>query len=87
MKSQKSLKKPFLSCLTGEAGQTSVEYILMIAVVAILIFSMMNKIRDNLLARTIPCPPEDRSLGCSISRSASTIGATDTTFRYFTLRR
>lgn len=78
--------KNLFSPLKSESGQTAVEYILMVAVVAILIFTMMNKIRDRLLARNLPCPPEDRSLGCSLSRASSTLG-TYSNFRYFTLRR
>lgn len=75
------------SILNNEDGQTAVEYILMIAVVSILIFSAMNRIRDRLIAQVNPCPEEDRSLGCSISRSVNTIGATDPSFRRFSLRR
>lgn len=72
---------------TNESGQTSVEYILLVATMAFVIFTVLGNVRDRILSSQNPCPPEDRSLGCSITRVLSGFGTTDPNFRYFNLRR
>lgn len=68
-----------------ESGQTSVEYILMLAVLVVIITSIMGSIQERLIGET-PCADTDNSLGCTITRSISSFGATGEGFRYFQLR-
>ncbi len=70
-----------------DRGQTSVEYILMIAVVAYMIITIMGNIRDQLIAEQTPCPANDTSIGCTISRAVSSFGSPDASFRFFQIRR
>ncbi|MEC7275269.1 MAG: hypothetical protein VXV96_03030 [Bdellovibrionota bacterium] len=71
----------------SESAQTSVEYILLVGVMAFVIFTVLGNVRDRILADQNPCPPEDTSLGCSLSRVIDGFGTTDPNFRYFTLRK
>jgi len=73
--------------LKSESGQTSVEYILLLAVAIAIIMTIMGNVRDRLIARETPCPETDRSLGCTITRGVSSFGATSPSFRFFRLRR
>jgi Flp pilus assembly pilin Flp len=68
-------------------GQTSVEYILMLAVVMVLIINILGSVRDRLMSSQTPCPPNDDSLGCTISRSVASFGTSGDNFRFFRLRR
>lgn len=72
---------------TNQGGQTSIEYILLLVVVMFMIISIMKTIKQRLIAEQNPCPISDKSLGCTISRSVSTFGTSDPSFRYFQIRR
>lgn len=74
---------------SNETGQTAVEYILMLAVMAALITSIMGILRDRILAGADNCGTST-SLACSLQRITnfgSNPGDTENNFRYFTLRR
>ena len=77
---------PFFKKLK-ESGQTSVEYILMLAVVMIMIINILGAVKERLIAEQTPCPPNDDSIGCTIFRAVASFGTTDDNFRFFTLRR
>lgn len=70
-----------------EKGQTSVEYILLLAAMSVIIFSLLTGIRDRILPRVRPCPENDPTLGCKLARIVDSMGSTDPTFRYFRLRK
>lgn len=71
----------------NEKGQTSVEYILLVAAMAAVIFSIFSGLKDRILPGATPCPDADKSLGCQLSRVVNSMGSTDPTFRYFRLRK
>jgi len=70
-----------------EEGQTSVEYILLVAAMAVVIFSILGGLRTRILPSANPCPPEDTTLGCQLSRIVQSLGTTDPSFRYFRIRK
>ncbi|MCF8060248.1 MAG: hypothetical protein K9K67_13185 [Bacteriovoracaceae bacterium] len=70
-----------------EEGQTSVEYILLVGAMAAVIFSILSNLRGRILPGSNPCPPEDRSMGCGLSRIVESLGTTDPNFRYFRIRK
>jgi Flp pilus assembly pilin Flp len=72
-----------LSC---EKGQTSIEYVLMLVVVMTMIISVMGRVRERLIGTEFPCPADDKTLGCVVSRSVSSFGSTPD-FRFFRLKR
>lgn len=72
---------------TGEKGQTSVEYILLLAAMSVIIFSLLTGIRDRILPRVRPCPENDPTLGCKLARIVDSMGSTDPSFRFFRLRK
>ena len=74
----------------NESGQTSVEYILMLAVMVTLITSLMGIAKDRILGNVENCGAGTASLACSLQRIVnfgSNPGDTENNFRYFTLRR
>lgn len=80
--------KAFLKIfIRGERGQTSVEYILLVAAMAAILFSILSGLRDRIVPRVTPCPDDDLSLGCQLSRIVSAMGTTDPSFRYFRIRK
>jgi len=58
----KKLKNGLLS----EAGQTAVEYILMLAVASVLAFKLGNLIKAKVLGESENCTPKSRSFYCQI---------------------
>ena len=72
--------------MLNDKGQTGIEYILMIVVMMTIIISMMGRIRERLLGNVFPCPTDDNSLGCVITRSVSSFGS-GPNFRFFRLRK
>jgi Flp pilus assembly pilin Flp len=83
----KIFKRSPLALLRGNRGQTAIEYIFLVAVMSLIIFRILTLLKDNILAKTNPCPAADKSLGCTIQRIGNSFGASDPTFRFFTLRR
>ena len=65
-----------------EKGQTAVEYILLLAVIAIVVFSVFSIIKERVLAGAENCTPGQRSLICQFHRIFSA-----SEFRYFRLIR
>ena len=63
-------------------GQTSVEYILLVAVVVIVLFSVFSIVKERVLAGAENCVPGQKSLVCQFHRIFS-----DSEFRYFRLVR
>lgn len=86
MKSSCSLFSSYIK-KAHQSGQTSLEYILLLAVVMFMIVNILGKVKDQLVAEQNPCPATDQSIGCTISRAVSSFGTSDETFRFFTLRR
>lgn len=82
-----TLKCLLLKIFKGQRGQTSVEYILLVGAMAAIIFSLLSGLRDRIVPRVNPCPEDDQTLGCQISRVVSSMGTTDPTFRYFRVRK
>lgn len=76
----------------SKLGQTSVEYILLLAAMITIITSLLSGVRDRLISRQTPCPAADKSIGCTISRAISSFGASAgvdperPSFRFFSLR-
>ncbi|RLA62591.1 MAG: hypothetical protein DRQ88_08170 [Epsilonproteobacteria bacterium] len=50
--------------LKSEDGQTAVEYILLIAVMSTIAFSIMKIAKERLLADADNCSPESKSMVC-----------------------
>ncbi|MBF0312716.1 MAG: hypothetical protein HQK50_04775 [Oligoflexia bacterium] len=71
--------------ISSKSGQTAVEYVVLIAVMASLTVMVLNKVRDFLIGPGGECPNE--SLFCRILDGATGAGALGEGFRYFTLRR
>jgi hypothetical protein len=69
-----------------KAGQTSVEYLLLVFAVIVLMTSIFDIIKRRVLPEKNPCPADDKSLGCQIQSTFNDLG-TSGQFRYFTLRR
>ena len=72
--------------MSNHKGQAGIEYILMMVCMMTIIISLMGKIRERLLGSEFPCPNDDVSLGCVITRSVSSFGS-DGTYRRFNLRK
>lgn len=70
----------------NDHGQTAVEYVLLVGVVAVLIFGMLGYLKDNFLPPAGSCTDTDTTLGCSLIRQMESLG-TSGNFRYFNLRR
>jgi len=70
-----------------QSGQTSIEYILLLAVVVFMITTIMKNVKNRFIAEQTPCPISDKSLGCMIARGISSFGTSDANFRYFQVRR
>ncbi len=70
-----------------EQGQAAVEYLLLIAAMAAVIFSLMNYLKTEILGNQANCAAGERSLGCSLQRISDTLGASDPNFRFFRLKR
>ena len=68
----------------GSKGQTAIEYILLVAAMSAIIFSIMGYIRDSMVSEDCGANPD--SLGCKIQGIYGSIG-TSNNFRYFTVRR
>ena len=66
----------------GKKGQTAVEYILLIAVMALVIFSVFSIIKEKVLAGAENCTPGQRSLICQFHKVFS-----KNDFRYWRLLR
>lgn len=77
----------------GQCGQTSVEYILLLAAMIVIITSILSGVRDRLISNQDACVATNTSIGCAITRGASTFGALPSddpaapTFRFFQVRR
>lgn len=82
-----TVKSFLLKIFKGSRGQTSVEYILLVAAMSAIIFSILSGLRDRIIPRITPCPETDVSLGCQLSRIVSSMGTADPNFRYFRIRK
>jgi hypothetical protein len=76
------MRKLSLSKL-GQKGQTSIEYVMMMAVVVALAVSIMGIVRERVLGPGGECPPGDKSILCSFE---NIFNRTDG-FRYFSIKR
>jgi hypothetical protein len=72
--------------MLNDKGQTGIEYILLLVVMMTIIISLMSRVRERLIGSVFPCPNDDQSLGCVITRSVSTFGS-GPRFRFFRLRK
>ncbi len=52
----------------GKSGQTSVEYILLIAVVVVMINTVMQRVKEYVFAEQDNCTSESKSLVCKYER-------------------
>ena len=71
----KSIKK-FMDKLSRvkESGQTSVEYILLFAVVIIMTLALMQQIKDRIIGDIDNCESNNQSIGCKIKAAFPTGG-------------
>lgn len=68
----------------NDKGQSAIEYVLLVAAMAAILFSIMGYVKNKMVATD--CAVNGDSLGCRIQGIYSTIG-TNNNFRYFTIRR
>ena len=68
--------------MNNNKGQTSVEYVLMIAVVVTMLMSVMGIVRTAILGDTKNCTPDSKAIICSFERAFSFQD-----LRYFSIRR
>ena len=69
-------------------GQVVVEYILLIAVMGSLIFSLLGFLKGELLLPADKiCTEGDKSFACSLQRISQGFGTSDPHFRFFNLLR
>ena len=66
-------KQIHLHC-RNEKGQVVVEYILLLAAVTAIIFSLMGQLKLFLIADQGKCTPQSRSLTCQFERSLTLDG-------------
>lgn len=66
----------------GEKGQTAIEYVLLLAVIAPLIFNLMGYFKDFMVGDAGKCTSNSKSLICMVELSLS-----KDQFKIFTLRR
>ncbi len=85
--SLKFLTSIFNIGVRNQKGQTAIEYVLLIAAMAAIIFSLMGYLKGQILAEEGSCAAGDNSLGCSLQRISSSLGTSDPTFRFFILKR
>ena len=72
----------------GTRGQAAIEYVMLIAAMAAIIFSMLNYLKTEILGRQgVDCTPGDRSLKCSLQKIVDGLGTNDPNFRFFVLKR
>lgn len=72
--------------MSNDKGQTGIEYVLLMVCMMTIIISLMGRIRESLLGSEFPCPNNDNSIGCVITRSISSFGS-DVSYRRFNLRK
>ncbi len=77
--------------LNNDHGQTSVEYILLLAAMITIITSILSSVRNRLIANQDTCLDTNQSIGCVITRSISSFGSNSAdpdnpSFRFFTIR-
>ncbi|WP_127716222.1 Flp family type IVb pilin [Halobacteriovorax sp. HLS] len=63
-------------------GQTSVEYVLMIAVVVTMLMSVMDIVKTSILGEAKNCAPQSKAIICTFERAFNFED-----LRYFTIRR
>lgn len=68
--------------MNNEKGQTSVEYVLMIAVVVTLLMSIMGIVRTAILGDAKNCSPQSTAIICTFERAFNMDD-----LRFFTIRR
>ncbi len=76
--------------LLGNKGQTAVEYITLLAVVAIIALSVGTKLKLRIIGEADICEKGDLSLKCMVINEilgAGGFGGQPPSFKYFVLRR
>ena len=68
-------------------GQAAIEYVMLIAAMAAIIFSMLSYLKAEILGRGADCTPDDKSLGCSLQKIVDGLGTSGPNFRFFVLKR
>ena len=68
-----------------QEGQTSVEYVLLFAVMAVMILGLTRRLKEYLVGESDRCPNE--SIACKILDRMKGPNLFDGTYRYFTIRR
>lgn len=68
--------------ILDEKGQTAIEYVLLIAVMSVIIFSLMGQIQKMMLGTGGECAQDDSSIICKFKKNLDL-----TSFKTFTLRR
>ncbi len=74
-----SIRNFLITLRNGQEGQTAVEYVMMLAVVAVLATTFMKRVKGWVLA---PCDVNPSSLNCMFEKF---LGGTK--FTYFTIRK
>ena len=68
--------------MNNNKGQTSVEYVLMVAVVITMLMSVMGIVRTAILGDAANCVPQSKAIICTFERAFSFQD-----LRYFSIRR
>ncbi|ATH07998.1 hypothetical protein BIY24_08545 [Halobacteriovorax marinus] len=68
--------------LKGQRGQTSVEYVMLIAVMVTIMGSVLQTVKSSILGDARNCAPNSTAIVCSFQRSFNIED-----LRYFTIRR
>ncbi|WP_290730974.1 class III signal peptide-containing protein [Halobacteriovorax sp. JY17] len=68
--------------LKSNKGQTSVEYIMLIAVMVTIMGSVLGTVRSAILGDARNCAPDSKAIVCSFERSFNVED-----LRYFTIKR
>jgi uncharacterized protein (UPF0333 family) len=68
--------------MNNNKGQTSVEYVLMIAVVITMLMSVMDIVKTSILGDSKNCQPQSKAIICTFERAFNFQD-----LRYFSIRR